>query len=419
VRAPGRGRRHKGRRQRGPSYPIRIREGVESKREFRDSGKKKWCRPEGFLATSIRNPVHTYVGEAGSKRGVTMDWDGLERQLGQTWPAIRAARQRAADQMDRVRAVLAGREAPVDSEDISVVVFGSLARGEWTTGSDLDWTLLIDGQADHRHALTAQDVGDAFQVGHFKGPGPTGVFGSMAFSHTLIHQIGGDDDTNQNTTRRLLLLLESRPVNRPDAYDRVLQGILSRYLQNDFRSFRVGIPYFLLNDLHRFWRTMCVDYAFKNRERFGSGWALRVIKLRLSRKLIFVAGLLTCLLCDRALLSAGQLKELEDRGVSGLVDYLLAFLRRPPLDTLADCLVRFATPDTARKVLGAYNEFLDRLNDGQVRQTLEGLRPLVDEGNPVLAELKAIGHRFQDGLIDLFFHGHEELAKLTRYYGIF
>ena len=104
----------------------------------------------------------------------------------------------------------------------------------------------------------------------------------MAFSLSLIHQIGGDDDTNQNTTRRLLLLLESRPVNRADAYDRVIKAILSRYL-HDYRRFRIGIPHFLLNDLQRYWRTMCVDYAFKNRERSGTKWALRVIDVFASR----------------------------------------------------------------------------------------------------------------------------------------
>ena len=43
---------------------------------------------------------------------------------------------------------LLSRQIPgYTSEDTSLVVFGSLARGEWTSGSDLDWTYLIDGGA--------------------------------------------------------------------------------------------------------------------------------------------------------------------------------------------------------------------------------------------------------------------------------
>jgi predicted nucleotidyltransferase len=75
-----------------------------------------------------------------------------------------------------------------DSEDTSLVVFGSLARREWTTGSDLDWTYLVEGQANSDHLVIAQKINSAIEA-EFKEPGPTGIFGNMAFSHEIVHQM--------------------------------------------------------------------------------------------------------------------------------------------------------------------------------------------------------------------------------------
>jgi hypothetical protein len=158
-------------------------------------------------------------------------------------------------------------------------VFGSLARGEWTSGSDLDWTYLIDGGANSDHLLIAQKIGKLLEENKakFRPPSLTGTFGNMAFSHDVIHQIGGQNDTTKNTTQRILLLLESCAIGkRTDAYERVIRGVINRYLDEDnhpltpdSKSYRV--PRFLLNDIVRFWRTMAVDFASKQRDRAGKG----------------------------------------------------------------------------------------------------------------------------------------------------
>ena len=211
-------------------------------------------------------------------------------------PQARAAAKRIREELDSLLSQELGKYA---SEDTSLVVFGSLARGEGTSGSDLDWTYLIDGQANSDHLRIAQKINRLVRE-RFSGPGATGTFGNLAFSHELIHQIGGQNDTNKNTTQRILLLLESAPIgNRTQAYDRVILGIINRYLEEDTHllshdSSRYRVPRFLLNDIVRFWRTMAVDFASKQRDREGSGWGLRNAKLRMSRKLIFASGLLVC-----------------------------------------------------------------------------------------------------------------------------
>jgi predicted nucleotidyltransferase len=133
--------------------------------------------------------------------------------------------------------VLLSAEIPkYTSEDTSLVVFGSLARGEWTSASDLDWTYLIDGQANSDHLVIAQRMQSIFQENKdkFRETARTGTFGNMAFSHDIIHQIGGQNDTNKNTTQRILLLLESTSIGRnTQAYERVIRGVINRYLEED------------------------------------------------------------------------------------------------------------------------------------------------------------------------------------------
>lgn len=352
-----------------------------------------------------------------------MSLEELKRNFGGNWPAIERARIAATERVRQLDALLVeeGRAGgSLVSGDVSLVVFGSLARGEWTSGSDLDWTLLIDGGADHEHANTAHRIGELLRQRGFSPPGRTGIFGNLAFSHNIIHQIGGLDDSNRNTTQRLLLLLESRAVNRPDAYDRVILGILRRYLQNDFRTFRLKVPRFLLNDLHRYWRTMCVDYASKYRERASEGWAIRNIKLRLSRKLIFAAGLVTCYCCDPRIV--GQLNPNLEREptVDGMAAYLRGFVERTPLDVLCDALVRWSNPETAQLILGAYDTFLAQLDNADNRKRLTDLIPERSATDNLFQELQAQTRSFEKGLERLFFDDSPTvLSPLNREYGVF
>src|SRR5271157_2696603 len=245
------------------------------------------------------------------------------------------------------------------SEDANLVVFGALGRGEWIDWlSDLDWTLLIDGQCKPGHFQIAQDIQEALKKEYrtteagkaeyrFAEPGPTGTFGNMGFSHQLVHLIGGQEDTNKNMTQRILLLLESVPISAVNAHERVLKAIIQRYLEEEPYLVAGGrnrfkVPRFLLNDIVRFWRTMAVDFASKQRDRGGEGWGLRNAKLRMSRKLIFVSGLLTCFSCSlneelQAKVSTDErnIKTARSVNLARLQDHILQCVRQTPLDIVA------------------------------------------------------------------------------------
>ena len=203
--------------------------------------------------------------------------DQLEQACGSKWDAIRQARENTKTLLNKVTSGLAGFETP----STSIVVTGSVGRREVTSSSDFDWILLVDGPSEPNHFILTQKIRDVLQneLG-IKPPGPTQTFGDLVSSHDLIHYIAGTKDTNENLTRRILLLLESLSITNAVLRDTVIRNVLARYVIHDRAvPSRSGlpskIPHFLLNDVVRYWRTMCVDFAYKEWEQAGRKWALR------------------------------------------------------------------------------------------------------------------------------------------------
>src|ERR1041385_6593502 len=79
------------------------------------------------------NPLQT-MSQDNSTRTI----EQLQEELGIQLDNVLAARDAAEDMKTKLRKTLSG-SAPADT---SIVVFGSLARDEFTSGSDIDWTLL-------------------------------------------------------------------------------------------------------------------------------------------------------------------------------------------------------------------------------------------------------------------------------------
>jgi hypothetical protein len=372
--------------------------------------------------TEVGGPHADYVRELASKTG-------------RKWDRILTARSDAIEVRKCILDSLSSELERFYSADTDLVVFGSLARREWTAGSDVDWTVLIDGQATPQHRVLAQQIGRTIPTTEFRGkrlpePGTTGIFGNMAFSHEIIHHIGGESDSNRNTTQRILLLLESARIRADEdretigAHERVVNGILARYLYDDTNFAATGphesrIPRFLLNDIVRYWRTMCVDFAWKEWEQEGSKWALRNIKLRMSRKLLFVSGLFTVFSCFKNpdLPLDGEVA--DDHYVREMQRHLMQFVLLTPLDVVAWGFTRVSLEAKAAELFDIYDEFLERINDEGLRRHLRDLPPRTVYQDKAFGELRDMSHALQDVLTYAFFEADTLLREFNVEYGVF
>jgi hypothetical protein len=286
----------------------------------------------------------------------------LEDLVGASWSHIHAAYEASA----QLHASLARAVEGISTPDASIMVAGSLGRFEVTSESDIDWTYLIDGEADLRHQVNVIDANARIEKLVTNKPGREGVFGALVFSHTLLQFIGGQDDTNSNLTPRILMLLESKPVGRQDAYKRVVEVVLERYLTGDHgwthSRTELGIPRFLYNDIARYWRTVTVDFAYKQWTRDNKGWALRKVKLRLARKLTYAAGMLYCFSLAEGIWPSA--KDSEPSRKQKAIDRLWSLTTGTPLDLLAQAfMMSDSLRAPARKAFDAYDQFLGMLND--------------------------------------------------------
>jgi hypothetical protein len=294
--------------------------------------------------------------------------------------------------------------APIAPEDVSVTMFGSWARGELTDGSDNDWAILTpDGREnDPDVEALAAECRNCFNEDE-KAPGGQDVFGVAFAWPRLARDVGLDDDSNTNLTRRMLTLLESVAITG-QARDDCWRAIFNRYIERSVRGH--WPPRFLLNDTIRYWRTMCVDFEGKHATRGGADpkWVMRNAKLRTSRTMLFVGGLLPVLFC--------RLREQEE-----IPQFLEQQLAARPVDRVAWAFMEMGLVDEGVRCLGAYDEWVSMLADETTREAISELRAGTRDASPVFARVRSIGSQVQFALLALLFDS--DLAPESRRFLVF
>ena len=181
----------------------------------------------------------------------------------------------------------------------------------------------------------------------------------------------------------MLVLLEGEWLfNKPSLKD-LRRKILERYISEAMTDHQLAL--FLLNDIIRYYRTLCVDYEFKTIERSApKPWGIRNIKLVFSRKLLYASGLFS------VALTADRAREKKISLLEGLFDI-----------PVIDRMIEICGETKMDRVLHSYNHFLERLQSPDVRKRLISLE-VKDRNDELFRELKNEGHHFTRELLRLF-----------------
>jgi hypothetical protein len=191
--------------------------------------------------------------------------------------------------------------------NICIYATGSLARLEANRFSDLDAFFYVLGSKEKNpvepvcEIKTFNHVIDAASAAGFPDFSGGGEYLHFQYLADVVENIGSrQDDYINGLTSRMLLILESSYLFNEGQFNDARQQIIDRYFK-DFHDHSASFrPIFILNDVLRFWRTLCLNYEHsrewkKQDPTDRAKGHLKNLKLRFSRVMIcysFVAALL-------------------------------------------------------------------------------------------------------------------------------
>ena len=260
----------------------------------------------------------------------------------------------STQQLEKVHSSIQKFDYLTDLPDLCIYVTGSYGRLEASLHSDLDLFFINKGSEDrNRVPATTKTLLDAHLIRaakalHLPDFSADGKYLSIHYLDDMKTTLGSSDDDFENRfTARLLLLLESQPLYNDDVYQVVLEEIVDSYFR-DYQDNRSDFrPLFLINDILRFCRTLCLNYEHRRKPSRDdpsqqSKNHLLNLKLKFSRLLICHSAV--------ALLSIRPTIAPED---------VLQIVRLSPLERLDEIARRKpATTTTVHAMQELYSWFL-------------------------------------------------------------
>lgn len=288
------------------------------------------------------------------------------------------ANKNSAQKINDLRSILS-----TDDDSFTIVVVGSLARGEASDESDIDYYFFGDDDASVEKAkdfLISKQAEIATIVG--KAPSADGAFGPTACETLpkLITDIGGDNDSNSKITRRILFLLEGTWLTSKKTFDRYREEVLARYVSNLIEDDH--LCRFLLNDVIRYYRTICVDFEFKTFEK-NKEWGLRYIKLRFSRQFLYFSGIVA-------------IAETVGMPSKEKIEKLVELLNLSPIER-----VQLVCGNFAADAIDLYDSFLCEISRGEIRSEFNTVTHSKKTHTPNFKRMQSGGRNFTISLVKI------------------
>lgn len=264
---------------------------------------------------------------------------------------IAVRRKHSSRRLERLRNELASASAAQALSNLCIYATGSYARYEASEHSDIDLFFLhLDNEKISR-LDELQLFAEIIAIGkNLKFPtfSNDGEFLKILHLNQMLQHLGGSEDDARNFfTARMLLLLESRPLVNAGLYEKALEQTVTAYFRDypdhamDFR------PVFLINDIIRFWKTLCLNYEHRRNEPDDQAklkQQVKNFKLKFSR-------LMTCFGTVVAICSMPSPIEKEA---------ILELTKRTPLDRFLNAMEGAGDLQQLREeVLSDYAWFMD------------------------------------------------------------
>jgi len=183
---------------------------------------------------------------------------------------------------------------------------GSFGRREAGKHSDLDLFFVVDGKREDipkliKTLIDADLIRLCTRLGYpeFSGDGEYLKIHTLS---DLSQKIGDQDEDAENIfTARMLLFLESVPLHNDDVYNRTISECIQQYCRDHMDHPTNFKPIFLVNDISRFWKTLCLNYESARtglKPEDKPKHRVKNLKLKFSR-MMTCYSMLACL-CDPA-----------------------------------------------------------------------------------------------------------------------